>query len=100
VSFNNEGYITAAEMVRLLSAKGHVVQLDVDFRRYVGAQIGIHNPAGEKVGRISHVRNTEHLFLVGERDAVEEAAHAMPPQRHAHAVTGRAPMHALTKPGG
>jgi adenine-specific DNA-methyltransferase len=98
VSFNNEGYISAADMVRLLSAKGHVVQLDVDFRRYVGARIGIHNPAGEKVGRVSHVRNTEHLFLVGERDAVEGAACAMPPEMHAHAVTG--PVHAATKPGG
>jgi adenine-specific DNA-methyltransferase len=76
VSFNNEGYISAGEMVRLLSEKGHVVQMDVDFKRYVGAQIGIHNPAGEKVGRVSHLRNTEHLFLVGEREAVERAARA------------------------
>lgn len=73
VSFNDEGYITAAEIERLLGEKGHVARIDVDFRRYVGARIGIHNPAGEKVGRVSHVRNTEHLFLVGERDAVEHA---------------------------
>ncbi|HLU36642.1 MAG TPA: hypothetical protein VKZ61_12800, partial [Thermomicrobiales bacterium] len=52
---------------------GHVSRIDVDFRRYVGARIGIHNPAGVKVGRVSHVRNTEHLFLVGERGAVEHA---------------------------
>ena len=73
VSFNDEGYITADEIERLLAEKGHVSRIDVDFRRYVGARIGIHNPAGVKVGRVSHVRNTEHLFLVGERDAVEHA---------------------------
>ena len=31
--------------------RGHVGALHVDFKRYVGAQIGIHNPAGERVGR-------------------------------------------------
>ena len=30
---------------------------------YVGAQIGIHNPQGEKVGRPGPLRNTEFLFL-------------------------------------
>jgi adenine-specific DNA-methyltransferase len=73
VSFNNEGFIQANDMVRLLSEKGHVARLDVDFPRYIGARIGIHNPDGKRVGRVSHVRNTEHLFLVGERDAVEHA---------------------------
>jgi adenine-specific DNA-methyltransferase len=77
VSFNNEGYISADEMMRLLSQKGHVAQIDVDFKRYVGAQIGIHNPTGKKVGRVSHLRNTEHLFLVGEQSAVEYAARAL-----------------------
>lgn len=77
VSFSNEGYISAAEMRRLLAEKGHVVQVDVDFKRYVGAQIGIHNPAGEKVGKVSHLRNTEHLFLVGDRARVESAAEGM-----------------------
>jgi adenine-specific DNA-methyltransferase len=74
VSFSNEGFIGAEDLHRLLEIRGHVVRLDVDFRRYVGAQIGIHNPAGEKVGRVSHLRNTEHLFLVGECAAVDRAA--------------------------
>ena len=32
------------------------MRLDIDSRRYVGAQIGIFSPAGEKVGRVSHLR--------------------------------------------
>ncbi len=73
VSFSNEGFLGAEEMRGILSEKGHVARVDIDARRYVGAQIGIHNPAGRKVGRVSHLRNTEHLFLVGERAAVEHA---------------------------
>jgi adenine-specific DNA-methyltransferase len=39
----------------------------------VGARIGIHNPAGERVGRVSHLRNTEVVFVCGpNRAAVEE----------------------------
>ena len=77
VSFNNEGHVDREEMVDLLSDRGHVGVVSVDFKRYVGAQIGIHNPNGEKVGRVSHLRNTEYLFVVSSRretvDAVVEA---------------------------
>jgi adenine-specific DNA-methyltransferase len=64
VSFSNEGFVDREEMVELLSARGDVFVLERDHKRYVGAQIGIHNPAGEKVGRVSHLRNTEYLFVV------------------------------------
>ncbi len=67
VSFNNEGHVDRDEMIALLSARGHVGVVAVDFKRYVGAQIGIHNPNGEKVGRVSHLRNKEYLFVVSER---------------------------------
>ena len=73
VSFNNEGYVDREEMVELLSAKGHVGVVSVDFKRYVGAQIGIHNPLGQKVGRVSHLRNKEHLFVVSERRETVDA---------------------------
>lgn len=77
VSFSNEGYVDRDEMVDLLSSKGRVGVVSVDFKRYVGAQIGIHNPSGEKVGRVSHLRNREYLFVVSPRrqtvDAVVEA---------------------------
>ena len=77
VSFNNEGYVDRDEMIELLSSRGHVGVVAVDFKRYVGAQIGIHNLQGEKVGRVSHLRNKEYLFVVSERrttvDAVVDA---------------------------
>ncbi len=73
VSFSNEGYVDREEMIELLSAKGHVGVVAVDFKRYVGAQIGIHNPNGEKVGRVSHLRNKEYLFVVSEQGPVVDA---------------------------
>jgi adenine-specific DNA-methyltransferase len=33
----------------------------------VGAQIGIHNLRGEKVGTVSHTRNTEYLYVASDR---------------------------------
>jgi adenine-specific DNA-methyltransferase len=65
VSFNNEGYLSFDELSQLLSARGEVATAEVDYKRYVGAQIGIYNPSGEKVGRVSHLRNREYLFLAG-----------------------------------
>jgi len=64
VSFNNEGYIERAQMEALLSARGRVTVLSHDYKRYVGAQIGIYNPSGEKVGAVSHLRNLEYLYVV------------------------------------
>jgi adenine-specific DNA-methyltransferase len=66
VSFSDEGFISRAEMQSLLSGRGEVLVLAQDFRRYVGAQIGIHNPRGLKVGRVSHLRNTEYVFVASE----------------------------------
>jgi adenine-specific DNA-methyltransferase len=66
VSFSNEGYFAHDDLVSLLeSTFGEVEAVPVDFRRYVGAQIGIHNPKGEKVGTVSHLTNREYLFVAG-----------------------------------
>jgi len=64
VSFSNEAFISREEVSGLLSRRGSVMVLDHDYKRYVGAQIGIYDPQGRKVGKVSHVRNTEHLFIV------------------------------------
>jgi len=42
-------------------------------KRYVGAQIGIHNPAGVKVGSVSHLRNLEYVLVAGGRADVAAA---------------------------
>jgi adenine-specific DNA-methyltransferase len=74
VSFNNEGYHDPSHVFEMLSDHGYVNFVEVDFKRYVGAQIGIYNPQGEKVGAISHLRNKEVLFVVGpDRKIVENA---------------------------
>ena len=65
VSFSNEGYLTRQDLQEMLRERGEVAWVDVDYKRYVGAQIGIYNPSGEKVGQVSHLRNRECLFLVG-----------------------------------
>ncbi len=67
VSFNDEGYITREQMELLLAGRGRVEVIASDFKRYVGAQIGIHNPRGEKVGRVGRLRNTEYLFVSSQR---------------------------------
>ena len=78
VSFNNEGHVDRDEMVELLSEHGRVGVVAADFKRYVGAQIGIHSPNGERVGRVSHLRNKEFLFVVSERrDTVDAVTRAI-----------------------
>jgi adenine-specific DNA-methyltransferase len=65
VSFSDEGFLAAEEIETLLATRGPVRTVEVpDHPRYVGARIGIHNPAGEKVGTVGHLTNTECLFVV------------------------------------
>ncbi len=63
VSFNNEGYFSREAFEQMLACRGEVFVIEKDFKRYVGAQIGIHNPKGEKVGEVSHLRNTEYVYV-------------------------------------
>ncbi len=70
VSYNDEAWVTAEELRDMCSVHGHVEVLSFDSRRYVGAQIGIHNPQGERVGTVSHVRNQEYLAVAGDRAEV------------------------------
>lgn len=71
VSFNDEGFITRERMEAMLGelwgGAASVRTVAVDFKRYVGAQIGIYNPQGEKVGRVGRLRNTEYLYVVTRR---------------------------------
>lgn len=75
VSYNDEAWISPERMMTALRDAGHdeVRMLAFDTKRYVGAQIGIHSPAGVKVGTVSHLRNTEYLFVAGSRDRVDAA---------------------------
>ena len=65
VSFNDEGYLSEEDLREVLSrARPGRRCSSVDFKRYVGAKIGIYNPSGVKTGKVSHLRNRELLFLV------------------------------------
>ena len=75
VSYNDESWVSAGELTGWLRDAGHeeVRVLGFDAKRYVGAQIGIHSPAGVKVGTVSHLRNRELVFVAGPADRVEAA---------------------------
>jgi adenine-specific DNA-methyltransferase len=73
-SVSDEGFHAPADVAALLAERGHVASLAVELPRYVGARIGIHNPAGERVGTVSHVRTLEHLIVSGPDRAAVDAA--------------------------
>jgi adenine-specific DNA-methyltransferase len=67
--------VAPEQIVEALRESGHddVRMLAFDSKRYVGAQIGIFNPAGEKVGQVARLRNTEYVFVAGPTEKVEAA---------------------------
>lgn len=65
VSYNDESWVTLDELREMCAVHGDVVALAFDSKRYVGAQIGIHDPSGNKVGEVSHTRNLEYVVLAG-----------------------------------
>ncbi len=76
VSYNDESWISPEQMTTALRDAGHecVTVVGFDSKRYVGAQIGVHGPTGEKVGVVKRLRNVEYLFLAGAPDRVRDAA--------------------------
>jgi adenine-specific DNA-methyltransferase len=63
VSFNNEGYIMQKEMLEMLNKHGKTIVHTIDYDRYVGAKIGIHNNKGQKVGTVGKTKNKEYIFV-------------------------------------
>ncbi len=78
VSYNDESWVSPEEILGWLKDAGHaaVQLLSFDSKRYVGAQIGVYNPSGQRVGEVSHLRNTEYLFVAGAARQVEAAVAA------------------------
>jgi adenine-specific DNA-methyltransferase len=78
ISYNDEAWVTIEALETMAAARGGAVSiLAFDSKRYVGAQIGIHNPQGVKVGEVSRLRNVEYLVLCGEPALVARAADAV-----------------------
>lgn len=64
ISFNDEGFINRDDLEALLLNFGTVKVQEIDYKRYVGAQIGIYNQNGLKVGQVKKLRNKELLYIV------------------------------------
>jgi adenine-specific DNA-methyltransferase len=77
LSYNDESWLSLAELYDLCQPRGHVEVLAFDSARYVGARIGIHDPKGRKVGTVSRLRNTEYVLVAGERARVRAMAEAV-----------------------
>ncbi len=77
LSYNNESWLNFDELHAVCAGRGHVAVLAFDSARYVGARIGIHNPAGRKVGTVSHLRNTEYVLVAGDRSRVRRMVGAV-----------------------
>ena len=75
VSFSDEGFLSRAELERILGRDRDLAVLARPHPRYVGARIGIHDPRGRRVGQVGRLRNTEFLF-VASRDPLPAAFRA------------------------
>lgn len=78
VSGSDEGWIGPADIADMAADRGRVEVLAFDSKRYVGAQIGIHNRQGEKVGRVGRTRNTEYLVVAGPARTVSRMVAGYP----------------------
>jgi adenine-specific DNA-methyltransferase len=76
LSYNDESWIALDELRDMCAARGTVEVLEFESKRYVGAQIGIHDPSGARVGAVSHVRNREFVLIAGDRSEVRSLASA------------------------
>jgi len=70
VSYNDESWVSLDDLRDMCSVHGDVAALAFDSKRYVGAQIGIHSPSGERVGQVGKLRNQEYILVAGASDQV------------------------------
>jgi len=73
LSYNDESWLDLDSLHEMCSHHGEIATMEFDSARYVGARIGIHDPAGRKVGTVSHVRNREFLVVAGSPRGVRRA---------------------------
>jgi adenine-specific DNA-methyltransferase len=82
LSYNNESWLDMAELEAMCAGpdpsgrRRYVATLAFDSARYVGARIGIFDPSGRKVGRVSHLSNRELLVIAGAEDVVTRVVEA------------------------
>ena len=84
LSYNDESWLDPDELDAMCAQAGPrrdgpraVATLGFDSARYVGARIGIFDPSGRKVGRVSHLSNRELLVIAGAADLVRHVVDAV-----------------------
>jgi adenine-specific DNA-methyltransferase len=84
LSYNDESWLDLDELETMCAHAGArhvgprtVATLGFESARYVGARIGIFDPSGRKVGRVSHLSNRELLVIAGEADLVRDVVEAV-----------------------
>jgi len=70
LSYNDESWIDREALIEMCRVRGHVEVMAFPSNRYVGARIGIHNPAGQRVGTVGRLRNLEYLVVAGDQSEV------------------------------
>lgn len=84
VSYNNESWVSADDLLAWCGeGREAATLLQFDSKRYVGAQIGIFNPDGQRVGKVSHLRNLEYVVVAGAAEKVSAAVASLPAQQTA-----------------
>jgi adenine-specific DNA-methyltransferase len=78
ISGSDEGWLGVDELADMAAGRGAVEVLAFDSKRYVGAQIGIHNPQGKRVGQVGRTRNTEFVVVAGPTRAVARLCDGYP----------------------
>lgn len=73
LSYNDESFLTLPDLIDICSVRGHVEVMAFPSDRYVGARIGIHDPAGRRVGTVGRLRNVEYVLVAGDRSDVRRA---------------------------
>jgi adenine-specific DNA-methyltransferase len=91
LSYNNESWLGLEELEAMCSIQNtgtgpgpdtgaartrELATLAFDSARYVGARIGIFDPSGRKVGRVSHLSNQELIVIAGESALVRHVVEA------------------------
>ena len=82
LSYNDESWLDVSELEAMCAGpdasgrRRHVATLGFDSARYVGARIGIFDPSGRKVGRVSHLSNRELLVIAGAEESVARVIEA------------------------
>ena len=78
LSYNDESWLELEELEAMCAVhRREVATLAFDSTRYVGARIGIFDPSGRKVGRVSHLSNQELLVIAGRPALVRRVVEAV-----------------------